>query len=138
MPSVGTEVEGIGFKRMEFRAEMVGSQLAMIFRGCLTRRMGTVTELLDRTIKLKGPGAYVSFPIFGGMSGGPVLKLHTGKPPAAFAVLSSDYDDTEEVKHDIHIPGTTTISKLPLRWSHDSDGRVAEFKFLTDTVGQGE
>jgi len=139
MAKVGDEVEGIGFRRMEFRPEMHGTSLYTVFRGCLARRMGTVTEVLDRTIKLKGPGAHVSFPIFGGMSGGPVLKLNTGKDPAAFAILSSDYEDPAEQKDDVFMAGTTTISKLPITWTVDFEGeRTLQIRFLGDDEGRGD
>ena len=140
MPDVGTEIEAIGFRNMDFSPKMVGQFLVTEFRAALVRRSGKITEILQRGILLKGPGAVVSFPIFGGMSGGPVLRLGTGKAPAAFGLLTSDMDsgiDTATEKDDRTREGFTTVAKLPISWDFDKTGqRVLAFKFLSNDIGR--
>lgn len=138
LPEVGTRIEGIGFKHMKFESTSVGDSLRAMFMGCLTRRIGIVTEVLEKTHKLAGPGVIASFPIFGGMSGGPALKVRTGRAPAAFGILSSDWDDPIEQKYDRQIAGMTTIAKIPLKWvPNETGGHDAEIRFLSNDIGTG-
>lgn len=139
LPSVGENIEGIGFKHMKIHVETIGDLSRTILQASLTRRIGTVTEVLERASKLQGPGVRASFPIFGGMSGGPALRVMTGNAPAAFGLLSSDMNDSIVEKYDKRILGTTTIAKLPLRWQYDAHGnRDAIFQSLADDEGTGE
>lgn len=139
LPRVGENIEGIGFKHMKIHVEKLGDLSRTILQASLTRRIGTVTEVLERASKLQGPAIRASFPIFGGMSGGPALRVMTGNAPAAFGLLSSDMNDPIAEKYDKQIIGTTTIAKLPLRWQYDSSGnREAIFQSLSDDEGTGE
>ena len=136
LPSVGCAIEGIGFKHMEFSTEMSDSRLVTMFRASLTRRSGTVSEVLERTMRSKGPGLCASFPIFGGMSGGPVLRLGTGKEPAAFGLLSSDFEEPEDHKYDREKLGSTTVVKLPVSFRIEPNGQpVVTFQFLSNDLG---
>ncbi|MBD8628345.1 hypothetical protein IFT64_15530 [Oxalobacteraceae sp. CFBP 8753] len=136
LPSVGSSIEGIGFKHMEFTAEMFESRLVTMFHASLTRRSGTVSEVLERTMRSQGPGLCASFPIFGGMSGGPALRLGTGKAPAAFGILSSDFEEPEDTKYDREKLGSTTVVKLPVSFRTELNGqRVTTFQFLSNDLG---
>lgn len=137
IPPVGAFVEGVGFKGMKFSHEEFNDQIVNVFHHCLTRRVGSVTEVLERTPRFNGPGAIVSFPIFGGMSGGPAMTLRRDDTLAAFGILSSDFEATDEEKHDKFVPGCTTIAKLPIIYRTDSQNRIiASVKFSGD-LGTG-
>ena len=138
LPMQGIAIEGIGFKHMSFSPHMDGATLKVKFEACLTRRLGTVSEVHpEGHMRLKTPCATATFPIFGGMSGGPVLRLETGQPPAAFGILSSDFEEDIEEKYDYTKCGTTNIAKLPLEWIVDEQGeKVAIFKYVSDEIGQ--
>lgn len=137
LPSPGSAIEGVGFKHMIFSPHMDGVSLKVKFEACLTRRIGTVSEIHpDGNMRIKIPCVTATFPIFGGMSGGPVLKLGTGQAPAAFGILSSDFEDDVGEKYDYTKCGTTNVAKLPLEWTIDEKGgRVAVFKYVSDEIG---
>jgi hypothetical protein len=139
LPIVGTVIEGIGFKHMSFSPHMDGASLKVRFEGCLTRRIGKVSEVHpDGNLRLRTPCVTATFPIFGGMSGGPVLRVATGLAPAAFGILSSDFEEDIETKYDQSQFGTTNVAKLPLKWTADEQGdREATFTYVSDEIGSG-
>jgi hypothetical protein len=140
LPPVGTQIEGIGFKKMEFTGDAQGRNIVRLFRSVLTRRTGTVTEVHQRTMRSDGPGATASFPIFGGMSGGPVLRVDNKVPSAAFGIMNSDFEDSDEQKHDVNTPGCTTVSKLPITKAINAVGNndfKLRFSSMDDEIGTG-
>ncbi|MCC2973268.1 serine protease [Massilia sp. IC2-476] len=136
LPTIGTAIEGIGFKHMIFAPHMDGGSLKIKFAACLTRRTGTVSEVHPAgNMRLKVPCFTATFPIFGGMSGGPVLKIGSANAPAACGLLSSDFEDDVETKYDQAKCGTTNVAKLPVKWIDTPNGRELEVRFVSDEIG---
>jgi S1-C subfamily serine protease len=93
VPAIGDEIVVLGFAFMEvtdtvshgdFRSQKTGVQLVM--------RRGYVTEI-SRLIMGEGLAAHASIPVFGGMSGGPVVLMNAdGSPGPVFGIVASSPD----------------------------------------------
>jgi hypothetical protein len=95
-------------------------------------RLGKVKNIYPKGVMLcKRPCMETSIPVFGGMSGGPAFVVHEtirGPAPVLFGLISSDPDESDELKNDRNHVGSSIVSLLPYQ-KYDEVKKTIRFRF---------
>lgn len=113
--SLASEADGVGTVRVKRRAVL---------------RIGSVVDVFPEGQRLcQGPCFEVSFPVYSGMSGGPVFYYDESGPMRVVGLVCSDPDVDGPAKDDRFLAGRALIAKLPVRRLSGSPQGKQEVEF---------
>lgn len=117
VPKVGDEVAVLGRAMFTVDDKVVDGPLRSQKIGFnLFLRRGYVKEVYpDGHLLCRGPCLETTIPVFGGMSGGPVMRLGAdGQRMMPFGIVSSDAEG-ETDKNDPSVAGSLIVALLPIK-----------------------
>lgn len=122
LPEIGAEVCIVGFSDLQIIDPQENGTFQIGHR--VLFRIGKVAEhYLDGHIFCRGPCVETSIPVFGGVSGGIVIRHTPGAKMRVFGLVCSDPEDTLENKLNRAVSGRTIAALLGVKIRGEKDGR---------------